>query len=373
MKGSPGSRSARGARSERAAPFGQDCPDHGRRGRDRRGNRPQVSRGRRLGVRVRCEPRGRAKRRPRPSGAVFLPLDVTSEESWKAALAAVMERAGRLDILVNNAGINIRKNIEEMPVESFDAMFAVNVRGPFLGIKHALPIMRAAGGGVILNMSSICGLVGHKYTNETYTTTKGALTMLTKSVAVRYAKDNIRCNSDPPQHGGNRLRAGHVQGPRTQGREAGRNSSGKARERDRRGERGGLPGKRRGIVHQRRCASDRRRPHGLLGFAATVGCRRTGASCRNLSTRDGAGKPTLGPLYWTRKGLSHHKHFIQFGFGVDGCELAWRGYACAWTCGSAAAYPGDAAHRALGESFRPDPERRMGWGPSVFSIPNSSS
>jgi cyclopentanol dehydrogenase len=131
-------------------------------------------------------------------GAVFLPLDVTSEESWKAALSAVLERTGRLDVLVNNAGINVRKNIEEMPVEAFDAMFAVNVRGPFLGIKHSLPIMRAAGGGVILNMSSICGLVGHKYTNEAYTTTKGALTLLTKSVAVRYAKDNIRCNSVHP-------------------------------------------------------------------------------------------------------------------------------------------------------------------------------
>jgi len=131
-------------------------------------------------------------------GAFFLLLDVTSEESWKAALSAVLKQTGRLDILVNNAGINIRKNIEEMPVESFDAMLAVNVKGPFLGIKHSLPIMRAGGGGVILNMSSICGLVGHKYTNETYTTTKGAVTMLTKSVAVRYAKDNIRCNSVHP-------------------------------------------------------------------------------------------------------------------------------------------------------------------------------
>jgi NAD(P)-dependent dehydrogenase (short-subunit alcohol dehydrogenase family) len=131
-------------------------------------------------------------------GAVFIPLDVTSEESWVAAYAVVMGRAKRLDILVNNAGINIRKNIEEMPVESFDAMIAVNVKGPFLGIKHALPIMRAGGGGVILNMSSVCGLVGHKFTNETYTTTKGALTLLTKSIAVRYAKDNIRCNSVHP-------------------------------------------------------------------------------------------------------------------------------------------------------------------------------
>lgn len=127
--------------------------------------------------------------------ASFLLLDVTSEESWKTALATVLEQAKRLDILVNNAGINIRKNIEEMDMASFDAMIAVNVRGPFIGIKHALPIMRSGGGGVILNMSSICGLVGHKFTNETYTTTKGALTMLTKSVAVRYAKDNIRCNS----------------------------------------------------------------------------------------------------------------------------------------------------------------------------------
>ena len=131
-------------------------------------------------------------------GAVFILLDVTSEESWKAAFATVMERARRLDILMNNAGINVRKNIEEMPMESLDAMIAVNIKGPFLGIKHSLPIMRAGGGGVILNISSICGLVGHRYTNEAYTATKGALTMLTKSVAVRYAKDNIRCSSVHP-------------------------------------------------------------------------------------------------------------------------------------------------------------------------------
>lgn len=131
-------------------------------------------------------------------GALFLAHDVASEESWKSVLSIVLRRAGRLDVLVNNAGINIRKNIEEMDVESLDAMLAVNVKGPFLGIKHSLPIMRSGGGGVILNMSSICGLVGHKYTNETYTTTKGALALLTKSVAVRYARDNIRCNSIHP-------------------------------------------------------------------------------------------------------------------------------------------------------------------------------
>jgi len=131
-------------------------------------------------------------------GAVFLNLDVTLEESWKSAFASILSRVGGLDILVNNAGINIRKNIEEMPVEALDTMLAVNIKGPFLGIKHALPIMRARGGGTILNMSSICGLVGHKYTNEAYTATKGALTLLTKSVAARYAGDNIRCISVHP-------------------------------------------------------------------------------------------------------------------------------------------------------------------------------
>jgi NAD(P)-dependent dehydrogenase (short-subunit alcohol dehydrogenase family) len=131
-------------------------------------------------------------------GATFLILDVTSERAWKDAIAAVVAKAGRLDVLVNNAGINVRKNIEDMPEESLDAMLAVNVKGPFLGIKHALPVMRAAGGGIIINMSSVCGLVGHAYTNETYTTTKGAVTMLTKSIAVRYGKDGIRCNSLHP-------------------------------------------------------------------------------------------------------------------------------------------------------------------------------
>jgi NAD(P)-dependent dehydrogenase (short-subunit alcohol dehydrogenase family) len=131
-------------------------------------------------------------------GSVFLKLDVALEESWMKAFAEIRARKGRLDILVNNAGINIRKNIEEMPVESLDLMLGVNIKGPFLGIKHALPLMRASGGGTILNMSSICGVIGHKFTNEAYTTTKGAITLLTKSVATRYAKDNIRCNSIHP-------------------------------------------------------------------------------------------------------------------------------------------------------------------------------
>ena len=130
--------------------------------------------------------------------AYFQHLDVTAEASWIAAIDVVVAACGRLDVLVNNAGINIREPIEEMTEANLDMMLAVNVKGPFLGIKHAIPELRKAGGGSIINMSSICGLVGHKYTTEAYTITKGALTLMTKTVGVRYAKDNIRCNSVHP-------------------------------------------------------------------------------------------------------------------------------------------------------------------------------
>ncbi len=126
--------------------------------------------------------------------AFFVRLDVASEESWTAALDSVIREAGKLDILVNNAGINIREPIEEMKAENLDTMLAVNVKGPFLGCKHTIPLFRKNGGGSIINMSSVCGLVGHRYTTEAYTVTKGAVTLLTKTVAVRHAKDNIRSN-----------------------------------------------------------------------------------------------------------------------------------------------------------------------------------
>jgi NAD(P)-dependent dehydrogenase (short-subunit alcohol dehydrogenase family) len=130
--------------------------------------------------------------------AWFVCLNVADEADWAAAVEAVKKNSSRLDILVNNAGINIREPIEEMKAENFDKMLAVNVKGPFLGIKHFLPLLRSSGGGSIINMSSVCGLIGHRYTTEAYTVTKGALTLLTKAIAVRYAKDNIRCNSIHP-------------------------------------------------------------------------------------------------------------------------------------------------------------------------------
>ncbi len=130
--------------------------------------------------------------------AWFVPLDVRYEAQWVKALGVVTQRAGRLDVLVSNAGLNIREPVEEMSEASLDCMLAVNVKGSFLGIKHALPLLRRGGGGTILITSSVSGLIGHRYTTEAYVMMKGALTLLAKSIAVRYAKDNIRCNSVHP-------------------------------------------------------------------------------------------------------------------------------------------------------------------------------
>ncbi len=130
--------------------------------------------------------------------AHFLQHDVCREADWIRVLASVADAAGRLDVLVSNAGLNIREPIEQMSETSLDTMLAVNVKGPFLGIKHAIPLMRQGGGGTILVTSSICGLVGHRYTTEAYVVVKGALTLLAKSIAVRFGKENIRCNSVHP-------------------------------------------------------------------------------------------------------------------------------------------------------------------------------
>jgi len=130
--------------------------------------------------------------------ASYVFLDVSDDDNWKEVIGQVENEEGGLDILVNNAGINIRRVIEEMTADELDKMYAVNIKGPFLGIKHVLPGMRAAGGGSIINMSSVCGLIGHRFTPEAYTTTKGALTTLTKSIAARYGAFNIRCNSINP-------------------------------------------------------------------------------------------------------------------------------------------------------------------------------
>lgn len=130
--------------------------------------------------------------------AWFCGADVTLEEDWKKAVDFAINNAGRVDVLINNAGINIRKPVEEMSIDEWMTMMKVNTGSTFLGCKYVIPVMRKQGGGTIINTSSVCGLVGHRYTTEAYTATKGAITMLTKAIASRYAKDNIRCNSIHP-------------------------------------------------------------------------------------------------------------------------------------------------------------------------------
>ena len=90
-------------------------------------------------------------------------LDVTNEDSWRAAVDTAVRLYGQLNILVNNAGIYIRKRIEETTEDDLDQIMAVNIKGVFLGTKHALPAMRRAGSGSIINISSTAGLVGNPH------------------------------------------------------------------------------------------------------------------------------------------------------------------------------------------------------------------
>ena len=129
--------------------------------------------------------------------AVFVTLDVTSEADWQAAVDTAVERFGKLDILVNNAGIWDRGKVEEQSSESWDRVMNVNSKGVFLGTKAAIPAMREAGGGSIVNISSVAGLVGSAGSTA-YNASKGAVRLLTKGTAIQYAAEGIRCNSVHP-------------------------------------------------------------------------------------------------------------------------------------------------------------------------------
>ena len=128
----------------------------------------------------------------------FVHLDVTSESDWDAAVQAAVGAYGKLDILLNNAGILIRKNIEETTEEDWDRIFSINAKGVFLGTKAAIPAMRENGGGSIINISSTAGLVGSPNGSASYTATKGAVRLFTKSTAIQHAREGIRCNSIHP-------------------------------------------------------------------------------------------------------------------------------------------------------------------------------
>lgn len=131
--------------------------------------------------------------------ASYLHHDVTSEQAWIDAVAAVKAKHGRLDILVNNAGIGIGGSVLTMTLADFQKQTAVNLDGVFLGVKHSIPLMRENGGGSIVNMSSVAGLKGSAILAG-YCATKGGVRLFTKAVAMECAaaKDGVRVNSVHP-------------------------------------------------------------------------------------------------------------------------------------------------------------------------------
>ena len=140
--------------------------------------------------------------------ATFVHLDVTDADQWDQAVNAAVNRYGKLDILVNNAGIGSTNaggvnapRIHEAPAEVWDQIMDINGKGVFLGTRAAIAAMRDAGGGSIINISSIAGLVGlapGSGAGAAYASSKGAVRLLTKSTAVQYAAAGIRCNSVHP-------------------------------------------------------------------------------------------------------------------------------------------------------------------------------
>jgi cyclopentanol dehydrogenase len=132
--------------------------------------------------------------------AVYSRLDVASEADWQKVVAEAVKRYGRLDIVVNNAGMSGPRGrawVTETTVENWDVVMSVNATGVFLGTKHGILAMQKAGGGSIINVSSIYGIVGSKG-GAVYHASKGAVRTFTKAAAIQYARDNIRVNSVHP-------------------------------------------------------------------------------------------------------------------------------------------------------------------------------
>jgi NAD(P)-dependent dehydrogenase (short-subunit alcohol dehydrogenase family) len=120
-------------------------------------------------------------------------VDVGDAAAVDATIAAVDGRRGRIDVLVNNAGIAHVGDVEHTSEEDLDRLYRVNVKGVFLCSRAAIPVMLRGGGGVLLNMDSIAALVGVPE-RFAYSTTKGAVLSMTRSIAVDYMKKSIRCN-----------------------------------------------------------------------------------------------------------------------------------------------------------------------------------
>ena len=129
---------------------------------------------------------------------VFVRLDVTRESDWESGGGEAISRYGKLDILVNNAGVTSRGIVEEITSDDWSRVMDVNVKGGFLGSKASIPKMRANGGGSIVNISSGAAIAPQPNTSGAYAASKGAVRIFTKSTAIQYAAEGIRCNSVHP-------------------------------------------------------------------------------------------------------------------------------------------------------------------------------
>lgn len=129
---------------------------------------------------------------------IFLRTDVTIEADWQRLVATTVSRFGTLDILVNNAGLSSTSAADPMDTEGWRRIMEVNTTGVFLGTKYAIPAMQQAGGGAIVNISSIMGFVGGESGHPAYHASKGAVRIFTKATAVKYGPVGIRANSVHP-------------------------------------------------------------------------------------------------------------------------------------------------------------------------------
>ncbi len=129
--------------------------------------------------------------------ALFVSLDVSSEDDWERAVREAVEAFGKVDILVNNAALYSRVPIMETTLDDWNRILEVNATGVFLGTKATIPAMQQAGGGSIINISSTAGMVGSGR-GSAYGTSKGGIRLFTKYTAVQHADDNIRANSIHP-------------------------------------------------------------------------------------------------------------------------------------------------------------------------------
>ena len=138
-----------------------------------------------------------AELRAKDERAVFEKLDVSREEQWGRAVDRAVATFGRLDVLVNNAGIARLEDVETETLEGYNQVVAINQTGAWLGMKAAMHALKKSRGAIV-NVSSIYGAVGGSGASLAYHATKGAVRLMTKNAAIRYAKEGVRVNSVHP-------------------------------------------------------------------------------------------------------------------------------------------------------------------------------